>query len=85
MSEHYCRVCGLYIQDLPWGEDGSSPTYEICACCGVEFGYEDSTLESIRKYRKEWIDGGAVWFESSEKPPSWNLAKQLKNVPSMFL
>jgi len=31
MSEHNCRVCGLYIDDLPWGEDGNCPTYEICS------------------------------------------------------
>ncbi len=47
MNEHNCRVCGLYIDDLPWGEDGNCPTYEICSCCGVEFGNEDYTVESV--------------------------------------
>lgn len=44
MEEHFCRVCGLYIEDEPWGKDGSCPTYEICSCCGVEFGNEDYIL-----------------------------------------
>lgn len=38
MSRHNCRVCGYYIDDLPWGKDGNCPTYEICPCCGDEFG-----------------------------------------------
>jgi hypothetical protein len=44
--ETRCRVCGLDQQSPPWGVDGKSPTYAICDCCGVEFGYEDSTRES---------------------------------------
>ena len=32
MSRHNCRVCGYYIDDLPWGKDGNCPTYEICPC-----------------------------------------------------
>ncbi|PBC22211.1 hypothetical protein CK226_16405 [Mesorhizobium sp. WSM4311] len=37
-----CRVCGLdQSPDMPWGESGGEPSYAICSCCGVEFGYED--------------------------------------------
>lgn len=39
-NSFYCRVCGLYLGYQPWGEDGKTPSYEICPCCGVEFGYE---------------------------------------------
>lgn len=53
MTDHNCRVCGLHIDDLPWGQDGNSPTYDICPCCGVEFGYEDYTAESARRYREK--------------------------------
>ena len=56
-----CRVCGLHHDDFPWGEDGNSPSFAICKCCGVEFGYEDITIESASKYRTKWLEGGAVW------------------------
>jgi hypothetical protein len=85
MSEHNCRVCGLYINELPWEEDGQSPTYEICPCCGVEFGNEDYTIESIKKYRTEWIQTGAKWFSPKEKPFIWNIESQLQNIPKEFL
>lgn len=85
MITHNCRVCGLYIDDKPWGEDGESPTYEICPCCNVEFGYEDNTLESTLKYRSDWLKNGANWFEKKRKPENWNLGEQLKNIPKNFL
>ncbi|SFQ02090.1 hypothetical protein SAMN04515674_108183 [Pseudarcicella hirudinis] len=26
MEQYYCGVCGLYIDDLPWGKEGNCPT-----------------------------------------------------------
>lgn len=83
-KNHYCRVCGLYSEELPYGEDGKSPTYDICYCCGVEFGYEDYTVESTLEYRTKWISEGAKWFTPKEKPDGWNLEEQLKQVPDGF-
>ena len=34
-----CRVCGKVQDDPTWGEDGKTPTFDICDCCGVQFGY----------------------------------------------
>lgn len=45
MSNHNCRVCGLYIEDFPWGDDGNCPTYEICPCCGAK---TEKTIPSKR-------------------------------------
>lgn len=87
MSEyksHNCRVCGLYSDDLPWGEDGVSPTYIICNCCGVEFGYEDYTIESTKEYREEWIKRGVSWFFPKARPIYWSLDDQLMNIPDEF-
>lgn len=84
-TQHNCRICGLYIEELPWGEDGNYPSYEICSCCGVEFGNEDYKIESIRRYREEWIKKGSAWFEPSEKPEEWNREEQLKNIPQNFI
>jgi len=81
MNEHNCRVCDLYIENLPWGEDGETPTYEICDCCGVEFGYEDCTVESANIYSEKWIVKGCISFSPSKKPKDWNMQEQIKNIP----
>ena len=79
---NFCRVCGLFIDSLPWGKDGKSPTYEICPCCGVEFGYEDYTVKSAKNYRSLWTRQGCKWFNLREKPSNWNLEEQMKNIPN---
>lgn len=84
-NKHHCRVCGLYIESAPWGEDGETPTYEICPCCGVEFGNEDYTLQSVRNYRTKWLENSAKWFEPRQKPNYWDLEEQMKKVPMGFL
>jgi hypothetical protein len=85
MNRHNCRVCGYYIGDLPWGKDGNCPTYEICPCCGVEFGNEDCTKEFTKQYREKWINEGAKWFAPEEKPKNWNKEEQFINIPQEFL
>lgn len=84
MSDNNCRVCGLFISDLPWGTTGKCPSYEICPCCGVEFGNEDYTVESTKRYRKRWISEGSNWFNPKEKPENWNKEEQFKNIPQAF-
>ncbi len=62
-TEYACTICGWYTEDKPWGEDGQSPTFEICPRCGVEFGYEDYIPESADAYRKAWVEKGKPWFD----------------------
>jgi hypothetical protein len=78
MSSHNCRACGLYIDDLPWGEGRNCPTYKICLCCGVECGNEDYTIESARRHRVKWISEGANWFNPEEKSASGIKRNSLK-------
>lgn len=85
MINHFCRVCGLYSKTPPWGEDNQTPTYEICSCCGVEFGNEDYTLGSIKSYRDNWINSGLKWFDPKERPANWDYKKQLENIPKEYL
>lgn len=54
-----CRVCGLRQGSPPWGEDGKTPSFEICDCCGVEFGYEDASPKAAEAYRQAWLARGA--------------------------
>lgn len=44
-----CRVCGLDQGFKPWGEDDQTPTFDLCNCCGVQFGYEDCNVEYVKK------------------------------------
>jgi hypothetical protein len=85
MQNYNCRVCGLFNDNPPWGEDGNSPTYEICPCCGVEFGYEDITIDSTKDYRNHWINEGVKWFSAKEKPLNWDMSEQFKNIPIEYV
>ena len=80
-----CRVCGKIQNDPPWGEDGKCPNYDICDCCGVEFGYGDWTLNAIRMSRERWISNGATWKYPEEKPANWSLEEQMKNIPKEYI
>ncbi|GHX40890.1 hypothetical protein VCSRO205_2236 [Vibrio cholerae] len=82
--KHHCRVCGLFHEDPPWGEDDKTPTYEICSCCGVEFGYGDTTLENVRALRGGWLSSGCEWLEPSDKPKNWDAEEQIKTIPDHF-
>lgn len=84
MVEHFCRVCGLYNESPTW-ENNNIPSHNICPCCGVEFGYEDYSLDWAREYRQKWLQKGATWFNAKQKPSNWDLAQQMKNIPQKWL
>lgn len=77
----HCRVCGYGLDETPWGEDGMSPTYDFCPCCGVEFGYGDATIEGIKRWRSSWLKKGASWEDPSRRPFGWTRERQLALVP----
>lgn len=78
-----CRVCGTEVSDFyPWGEDGQTPSFEICDCCGTQFGYEDCETEEIKKRRANWLAGGARWLRPDKKPSGWTVEKSLARIPS---
>lgn len=76
-----CRVCGLQQSDPPWGEDGNSPTFNYCPCCGVEFGYGDATEKAIQQWRSKWLEKGANWSEVELRPKNWSLEEQISKIP----
>jgi hypothetical protein len=89
MATQNCRVCGYRYEDedaaaLPWGADGRSPTYDFCVCCGVEFGYGDSTPEGARCWRAQWLGRGAPWDDASMRPTTWSCDEQLATVSESF-
>jgi hypothetical protein len=83
-EDNFCTICGLDQGGSPWGEDGKTPSFVICECCGVEFGYEDCLLEGIRKYRNEWLQAGSQWHEPKYKPLNWNLDEQLQQINQLY-
>lgn len=64
-DDRQCRVCGYLPEDPPWGASGDLPSFEICPCCGLEWGYEDSGLLSTQRFRARWIGKGAPWSTRS--------------------
>jgi hypothetical protein len=83
-EDNFCTICGLDQGEPPWGENGQTPSFVICECCGVEFGYEDCLLEGIRKYRNEWLQAGSQWHEPKYKPLNWNLDEQLQQINQLY-
>ena len=64
-----CPVCYFPNMQYP-AED-----YNICPCCGTEFGNHDDDY-SLSELRDMWIARGCPWF--FENPPiGWNASLQL--------
>ncbi|HWS37366.1 MAG TPA: hypothetical protein VN408_32140 [Actinoplanes sp.] len=82
-----CLVCGLdyrssAAEGWPWGPDGTLPGFHFCACCDVEFGYQDATLDGCRTARRRWIEAGHQWSDPSARPAGWNAQTQLAAIPA---
>lgn len=78
--KHVCPVCGFDgLKEPPYDKVGE-PSYEICPCCGFEFGFDQS---SYAEFRDSWIKSGAQWYMLKQKPKAWNLQKQLKNIRNL--
>lgn len=60
------------------------PTFEICSCCGVEFGYEDIAIAGIVGFRSAWIARGKEWFRTDKKPKGWSWERQKERIPDVF-
>ena len=61
------------------------PSYEVCACCGFEFGFDDdpgggAEGMSFEAFRMEWIAAGALWFEPELRPRQWDHRDQLRVI-----
>jgi hypothetical protein len=81
--QHICLVCGYNgLEEPPYISGTDAGSFEICPCCKFQYGYTGSAHGKAyhKTYRKEWITNGAKWFDESEKPPNWDLKKQLKNI-----
>jgi len=68
---HLCPVCGYReMPDPP--ED-----FNICPCCGTEFGYTNAGVTN-EQVRAKWLSQNAPWFSPDIQPPAdWNPHRQL--------
>jgi hypothetical protein len=81
MEEYKCRVCG-FEYDIPTWFNDNEATSDICICCGVEFGFDDTHYEAIIDYRKEWIGKGNKFHVPKLKPTSYQF--QIENIPEKW-
>lgn len=83
-----CRACGFdHFPDFPWGENGKLASFDICECCGIQYGYDDDgTAESCYKVRKYWVENEqcAFWSPNRQPPDNWSPSQQLRWIPAGF-
>jgi len=83
-----CPVCGYDgLIEPAW--QGNLSSFEICPCCGTQFGYHDSIhddperlAERHMELRQAWIAGGMRWHGVKPPPPDWSPEKQLVEIDS---
>ncbi len=74
VADHFCRVCGYRSDEAPWGDDGRSPSFDLCPCCGVEWGYQDLVATAAEQFQARWLAEGAPWRD--RKVPADGLATE---------
>ena len=82
MGAYICPICGYEGLNAPPKDQFGCPTYEICPCCGFEFGFDDDSEGlSYQDYRDKWLKAGAPWFSRVEpRPDNLDLVAQLKRI-----
>jgi len=82
MKINICPVCGYDKLDASPRDEFGCPSYEICPCCGFEFGFDDDSEGlTYDQYRERWLKQGAKWVSKSRpKPKNFDLCKQLRNI-----
>ncbi len=79
---YQCPICGWpELVEPPRAKDGS-PSFEICPCCGFEFGFDDDDQRiTYAQWRTRWIAEGMVWWSFSRPPPKeWSPAEQVSKL-----
>lgn len=85
--KYICPVCGYVgFDEPPFDADGIS-TFDICPCCGLEFGNRDGVRsldelpERHAELTAEWAANGMQWRHGWGGPPTnWDPIKQLENL-----
>lgn len=84
VRSHRCPVCGFNgLMEAPRTPSGGG-SYEICPCCGYQFGVDDDDRRvSHAAHRERWIAGGMQWWSRGIPAPAhWNPRQQLADLAS---
>lgn len=84
-QKYFCPVCGYPgINESPYSLN-EIPSYVICPCCWIEYGYDDGgrtgepLQEVLSVLRNRWIEAGMRWTRG-HPPAGWDPTAQLKNL-----
>jgi hypothetical protein len=75
-----CPVRGYDgLEESAFDDDGI-PSFDICDCCGTQFGYHDAkTPHAV--LRERWVADGMPWHSRVITPPSdWDPLEQLRRL-----
>lgn len=74
-----CPVCGFGgLDEPPYDEDGCA-SFNICPCCGTEFGNDDFR-SSHEQLRADWFAKGMPWWSKGGPPEGWDPRRQLSEA-----
>ena len=80
-----CPVCGFpELDEQPYTDEGGA-SYEICECCGFQFGWTDDDQGiSFEQWRAKWVADGMPWDTSGRTPApqGWDPKAQLASLES---
>jgi len=63
-----CPVRGYDGLEEPAFDDDGVPSFDICDCCGTQFGYHDAkTPRAV--LRERWVADGMAWTVVSIRRP----------------
>lgn len=65
MGMYACPICGY----RGFAENPLDETFDICPCCGIEFGYPDGGL-SLKHKRRFYTQARAMWVQTG-MPWGW--------------
>lgn len=82
VATYVCPVCGWPELDEPAYDQYGSSSFDICPCCGTQFGYQDAR-RTHADLRAEWIAGGMPWSSRAvPEPDGWESSSQLRAAGS---
>ncbi len=89
-NKYTCPICGYNQLDEPPYSDPSNftgPSFDICPCCGIEFGYEDYGPKGPPFYheilRNRWVTGGMKFYRKDLRPDNFDPIDQLRKAGFM--
>lgn len=76
----------LYEAQPPYENLWGKASYEVCGCCGFEFGNDDNGMDpelnsTFASGLMDWLnDTGGEWFWPEDKPANWSLSAQIQRA-----